>query len=446
MTDAEREGCLRRLSFPRELEQTFQLDYYQQILPTLRIGLALMSLILLGQGFGWYLRSNVSYSLLPLVVGRPIPPLTALAVTYWRGFWRYWQAYFVFWLCVGMVFAGGKVGQSVSASAFWSSPASRLGFFATVTLYLMVMLSGLLRLQFRWAAASQVLLVGFTLREAMAYVGLPAANILLPYGFLILPALVIVLFAAHSHERLQRSAFLSSHLLEIERRRSESILRNTLPGAIVDRLMASDALIADDHVEVTVLFGDIADFTPWSADRSAHEVLEFLNRVFSRFDRLVETQGLEKIKTVGDCYMVIAGAPIPRADHVEAAARLALAMRAEAECISAEQGTPTRFRMGMHTGPLAAGVIGEKRFLYDVWGDTVNTASRLESYGVPGAIQVSAQVAERLRGRFVLTRRGEIEIKGKGLLETYFLESELSEPEGGVSAPVPSEDIRTARA
>jgi class 3 adenylate cyclase len=188
-------------------------------------------------------------------------------------------------------------------------------------------------------------------------------------------------------------------------------------------------MIADDHPEVTVLFADIAGFTPWAAGKPAREVLEFLNRVFSRFDQLVEVHGLEKIKTVGDCYMVVAGAPEARADHVEAAARLALDLTAEARRISAESGAPIQLRIGIHTGPLAAGVIGEKRYLYDVWGDTVNTASRLESQGVPGGIQVSAEVAERLRGKFILEPRGTVELKGKGLVEAYLLVSGRGETE-----------------
>jgi class 3 adenylate cyclase len=158
-------------------------------------------------------------------------------------------------------------------------------------------------------------------------------------------------------------------------------------------------------------------------------VLEFLNRVFSRFDQLVEAHRLEKIKTIGDCYMVVAGAPEARVDHVEAAARLALEMTAESERMSVQHGTLIRFRIGIHTGPLAAGVIGEKRFLYDVWGDTVNTASRLESQGVPGGIQVSKEVAERLQGKFILEPRGTVELKGKGPVETHLVVGERGEGE-----------------
>lgn len=269
------------------------------------------------------------------------------------------------------------------------------------------------------------MLVAVSLWGALTQLRLPPSDLFVNYAGLVFPALTIVLYGAYSFERAQRSAFLSNHLLERERAKSEALLRNTLPDLIVDRLKASQDPIADDHLEATVLFADIADFTPWSADRSAREVLEFLNEVFSRFDRLVASHGLEKIKTIGDCYMVIAGAPQPRQDHVEAAARLAMAMQAEAERLSRERGVPVRFRIGLHAGPLVAGVIGENRFLYDVWGDTVNTASRLESHGVPGTIQVSAEVARKLHGSFDLRRRGTIDPKGKGPVESYFLEGEL---------------------
>jgi len=422
MTDAERTRCLRRLRFPRELEAAFQQDYFQRVLPSFRVGLGLMALVTVGQAVGFYLQAGPNAPLLAVALGRPIPLLATFGLTFWPRFWRYWQQYFVALLAVGLPLALSFVGPSLSSGGFGDEPAARLGYLAMLTLYGMVMLSGLLRLQFAWTVAYQGMLVGYSLAAALTHVPLPPQRVVAAYGFIILPALLMVTLAAYSYERLQRSAFLSNHLLEIERARSEAILRNTLPDPIVDRLKASAGVIADDHVEVTVLFADIAEFTPWSADKPAREVLELLNRVFSRFDRLVETHGLEKIKTVGDCYMVVAGAPEPRADHVEAAARLALAMQAEAQELSDGHGVPLRFRIGIHTGPLIAGVIGEKRLLYDVWGDTVNTASRLESSGVPGTIQVSARVAEKIEAGFVLRSRGEVEIKGKGLIRTYFLE------------------------
>lgn len=427
MTDAERARCLRGLRFPKELEAAFQQDYYQRIVPSLRVGLALMALIMIGQTVAWFLLTNAAANF-SLVILRPLPLVATIGLTYWRGFWRYWQWYFVALLALGLPLGISQLGRGLSDTSFWSGPAAQLAYFGMMTLYGMVMLSGMLRLHFRWAALYQTMLVGWSLSTVIAYVRLRPENILMAYGAIILPALIMMLFASYAYERLQRSAFLSSYLLDVERSRSEAILRNTLPGAIVDRLKASDALIADDYVEVTVLFADIAGFTPWSAARSAQEVVAFLSLVFSRFDRLVESCGLEKIKTVGDCYMVIAGAPTPRADHVEATARLALAMQVEAQRLSVEQGAPIHFRIGIHAGPLVAGLIGEKRFLYDVWGDTVNIASRLETHGVPGAIQVSAAVAKRLQGRFLLRRRGEVEVKGKGLMETFFLESEAVVP------------------
>jgi class 3 adenylate cyclase len=424
MTDAERDRSLRRLRFDNEMEPRFQFDYYRQILPSLRVGLSLTVLLMIGQGIIGYFQSAALSQALIVTSVRIFPLLAGLGLTYWPGFWRYWQLYFGALIVIGVPIGTTLRMANFIHSPFLHNPAAQLGYLGALTLFGMIVLAGMLRLHFRWTMLIEIGMVGSSLHAAILHIHLPPEVILMTYGSVVFPPLVMIVFSSFAYERLHRTAFLNHHLLEIERARSESLLRNALPDAIVDRLKASEELIADDHVEVTVLFGDIVDFTPWSADRSAREVLQFLNEVFCRFDRLVEEFGLEKIKTVGDCYMVVAGAPEPRADHVEAAARLALAMQAEAARLSREQGTEVRFRIGIHTGPLVAGVIGEKRFLYDVWGDTVNTASRLESYGSPGEIQVSAEVAERLQGRFRLKRRGEIEIKGKGRVETYFLVGE----------------------
>jgi class 3 adenylate cyclase len=183
-------------------------------------------------------------------------------------------------------------------------------------------------------------------------------------------------------------------------------------------------MVADHIPEATILFADLVDFTPFAGKMAAVDVVSFLNRVFSTFDRLADRFGAEKIKTIGDAYMLAVGIPEPREDHPEAAARVALAMIDALETLKAETKAPIRLRIGLHTGPAIAGVIGERKFAYDIWGATVNLASRMESHGTPDRIHISKALARRLEGKFNLTARGPIEVKGAGLMETYFLDGE----------------------
>jgi adenylate cyclase len=202
---------------------------------------------------------------------------------------------------------------------------------------------------------------------------------------------------------------------------SERLLHNVLPPPIADRLRAGESPIADDYAVVTVLFADVAGFTALTRNATADEVINILNRVFSEFDQLAEDHGLEKIKTIGDAYMAVAGAPAARADHAEAAAAMALDMLAAVERVGAEVGRPLALRIGIHAGPAMAGVIGRRKFAYDLWGDAVNVASRMESHGVPGRIQVSEAVVRLLEPRYRFEERGLIEIKGLGEMRTFFL-------------------------
>jgi class 3 adenylate cyclase len=215
--------------------------------------------------------------------------------------------------------------------------------------------------------------------------------------------------------------------LDLEREKSERLLLNVLPASIATRLKQTEAVIADRFPDVTVMFADIVDFTRRSERIPPEQVVESLSDLFSVFDQLARQWGLEKIKTIGDAYMVVGGLPDPRPDHAEAVAEMALAMRAEVAGRSDPSGQPLAVRIGIDTGPVVAGVIGTSRFSYDLWGDTVNTASRMESHGVPGCIQVTARTWERLRDRYRFERRGPIQVKGKGEIVTYFLEGRVQE-------------------
>jgi adenylate cyclase len=203
--------------------------------------------------------------------------------------------------------------------------------------------------------------------------------------------------------------------------RSEALLLNILPRSIAQRLKRETGIIAESHPDVTVVFADVVDFTPFAERTAPERVVGVLDEIFSMFDLLAERLGLEKIKTVGDAYMVVAGLPDPRPDHAEAGAEMALAMQEELGRLCTALGLELEIRIGMQSGPVIAGVIGRRKFIYDLWGDTVNTASRMESSGLPGRIQVTEAVYERLRSTYDFEARGEVEVKGKGRLRTYLM-------------------------
>jgi adenylate cyclase len=227
-------------------------------------------------------------------------------------------------------------------------------------------------------------------------------------------------------EHFVRSRDRAYGLLAAEQERSETLLLSIFPQAIAEQLKISQDVIAERSEEVSVVFADITGFTPIAERLPAEEVVVLLDEIFSAFDELVADHGLEKIKTMGDGYLVAAGIPTPRADHAEAAARLALDMRQALAELPVASGL--NLRVGIDSGPVVAGVIGRTKFGYDLWGDTVNTASRMESHAPPGAIQVSERTFRRLEDSFVLERRPGVVIKGKGEMTTYVLLGERPEP------------------
>ncbi|HZA67216.1 MAG TPA: adenylate/guanylate cyclase domain-containing protein [Geminicoccaceae bacterium] len=209
--------------------------------------------------------------------------------------------------------------------------------------------------------------------------------------------------------------------IELERQRHEALLRNILPGQIVTRLNNGELVIADRIEQATILFADLVGFTAAASRITPAVLVNNLNRIFSAFDDLCRSLQIEKIKTIGDAYMAAAGVPMPRADHAEVIADFALAMLAALERVNAVAEVPFQMRIGIHTGPVVAGVIGSHRFLYDIWGDTVNLASRLESHGLPGRIHVSPQTSRMLAGHYDLQARGLINLRGIGKVKTSFL-------------------------
>jgi guanylate cyclase len=218
---------------------------------------------------------------------------------------------------------------------------------------------------------------------------------------------------------VQRAEALAA--LRLEQDKAENLLLNVLPRSIADRLRSEPQTIADHYDQATILFADVVDFTPFAQRLSASEVVGTLDNLFSRFDALAERYDLEKIKTIGDCYMVAAGVPTPRPDHARAVARMAIDMLAVMKANDEVGRLGLELRVGINSGPVVAGVIGRKRFLYDMWGDAVNIASRMESHGTPGHIQVTTATHELLKDDFVFEHRGPVEVKGKGEMHTWYL-------------------------
>ncbi|MGB3311183.1 MAG: adenylate/guanylate cyclase domain-containing protein [Nodosilinea sp.] len=207
--------------------------------------------------------------------------------------------------------------------------------------------------------------------------------------------------------------------LRLEQQKSEQLLLNILPRAIVDKLKQLEGSLAERFDDVTILFADIVNFTPLAAQISPLELVNWLNQIFSAFDRLAEQYQLEKIKTIGDAYMVVGGLPLPRLDHAETIMEMAVAMQEAAAHITRNDGQKFQLRIGINTGPVVAGVIGIKKFSYDLWGDAVNIASRMEAQGVPGRIQITEATYERIKHRYAFEEVGQVMVKGHGYLTTY---------------------------
>jgi class 3 adenylate cyclase len=229
------------------------------------------------------------------------------------------------------------------------------------------------------------------------------------------------MMAGYQLESYRRRLFLDRRQLAVERAKSESLLRNILPVEIAERLKSEPSHIADAFKDVTILFADIVGFTDLSTRLSPGELVAMLNRLFTAFDDLADKHGLEKIKTIGDAYMVVGGLPEARADHAEAVVGMGLEMRDAVALVARETGYDLRVRIGVNTGPVVAGVIGKKKFAYDLWGDAVNTASRMESHGLPGEIQVTEATWAKVEDAFELESRGTVTVKGKGEMAAWFV-------------------------
>jgi adenylate cyclase len=227
-------------------------------------------------------------------------------------------------------------------------------------------------------------------------------------------------------DRMQHVAWWQAQELLIAEEKIRTLLHNVLPSSIAARKLAGESVISDRFSEASVLFADLVDFTALSVQLESTQVVTMLNDLFSRFDRIVARHGLEKIKTIGDCYMAVGGIPHTNPEHLNRMAEAALQMLDEATQVRAPDGTKLAIRIGIHTGPVCAGVIGESKFIFDVWGDTVNMASRMESHGAAGRIQVTEAVHTALLDKYDFAGPMTINVKGKGPAQTWFLSGRRS--------------------
>ncbi len=248
--------------------------------------------------------------------------------------------------------------------------------------------------------------------------------IFIMHNFFFLGANVIGMFTSYELERYTRRDFIQKYTIQSQRDQSDKLLYNVLPERIAEKLKQSNETIAEEFREATVLFADIVNFTPISARFAPHEVVDMLNDLFSSFDGLVDKYGVEKIQVAGDGYMVAAGVPTPRLDHAIVLAQLALDML---ECVKNEEflagKQPIEIRIGLNSGSLLGGVIGRKKYFYALWGDTVNTASRMESHGSRGKIQITRATYELIKDDFECEYIGVIPVKGKGVMDVWHLKA-----------------------
>ncbi len=406
-----------------ELEQAFQDDYVRERLrPFVQRSLGLGILVFISYLLVDYLliADFRRAALLRLGIGLPVM-LGAWAISFTRGFDRASQLSL-------LAYGTGASAATLSISAiappneaitYGVFPAifvtigPLLARFAVGTEVLYTTLSALLTVAFLFGRGDlSAVLKGVVLWTLVSMGGLGA-------------------LLAWLNERQERDAFLAARMIESqtreierERARSEDLLRNVLPGEIAERLKDGAEVIADAHPAVTVLFADIAGFTVLSSKLSPGALVERLNEIFTAFDTHCERLGLEKIKTIGDSYMVVGGIPSARPDHARAIVRMGLAMRETFAALRKKHGDELAVRIGAHSGPLVAGVIGKRKFAYDVWGDTVNVASRMESHSIPGEMQISEATAKLVEDHFELTPRGTIDVKGKGPMQTWIVRGE----------------------
>jgi class 3 adenylate cyclase len=408
-----------------EIERAYRLWHREKAVPFTRIGM-IASLA------AWISGAGIFQLAAPELVGRfvvftwpIILPVVLVAL------WISYRPRLIAWLLPTTALAGFVAGMLVVLGFFvfdLGTPGSTLGPALIAAEFGMVVFR--LRPLYALLTVTPYLVTFQVLLITRSHVNATEKGF---FSGVIWLALGLGMIACAAIDRVSRESFRQERINEEqartiahERERADRLLYSIFPAPIAERLKTAPEVIAERFDEVTVLFADVVGFTPLAASLSAERLVEILNEIFTRFDELAAHHGVEKVKTIGDAYMAVAGLPERRTDHATAAAELAVAMRAAVGDLAERIGHPIQIRIGLCSGPVVAGVIGARKFAYDLWGDTVNTAARMESTGVGGEIQVAEATYLALKDRFALTARGTIEVKGKGAMRTWFLLSQAA--------------------
>ncbi len=413
-----------RLRFPPDLEEAYRDDFYQKSLrfgrPILIMGILVYALfgildvwlLPLSYRQAWLIRGIVAVCLLGALL---------------FSFTRHYRAHIALVTSVSLF----AVNAGLIAIIALARPTETNAVSYVAGLMITVVLAYVQANLFWYATATNWLIFGLYLVVVFGTLGgeqdPQRTQTYVALTFFLFTMMVVGTGVGYFVELANRRDFLQQRLIDHQRREaedlraeSERLLLNILPEPIAERLKHGE-LIADYFEAATVMFSDMVNFTPLSSTLPPRQIVELLNKAFSTFDQLAEKYGLEKIKTIGDSYMVVGGVPVPRPDHAEALADMALEMQAMMERLRRDGLGNVQLRIGMNSGPVVAGVIGLKKFIYDLWGDTVNSASRMESHGVADRVQCTAATYELLKDRYDFEDRGVIHVKGKGDMHVYLL-------------------------
>jgi class 3 adenylate cyclase len=410
-----------KLRFPDEIEAQFREDYQANTISTTRLalvlGLILYSLFGILDIYAVPISKDIVWVIRYEIVAPVI--LITLIASYSDDFQKYTQTL----MCLVVAVSGlGIVAMiSITREAEFGNR-----FYFTGLILISMWGYSLSRLRFWYAVlANLAIMIGYEFGSIFVKQLLTSETgivIFTMHNFFFLGANVIGMFGSYFLERYTRRDFLQKYTIQAQRDQADKLLYNVLPKRIAEKLKLSGETIAEEFNSATVLFADIVNFTPISARFGPHEVLDMLNEVFSHFDELVDKYGVEKIQVAGDAYMVAAGVPDPRPDHATVLARLALDMLdyvKRGEFLGGKH--PIEIRIGLNSGSLIAGVIGRKKYYYTLWGDMVNIASRMQSHGEVGKIQIARDTYELVKDDFECEYIGEIAVKGKGNMEAWYL-------------------------
>jgi len=410
-----------KLRFPDEIESQFREDYHVNTISTMRfamvLGIVLYSLFGILDIYAVPISKNIIWFIRYAIVD---PFFIFLLITSYS---KRYQKHVQWLVCIGAAVAGLGVVAGITVAREMEL-ASKFYFSGLILVSLWAY--GLSRLRFYYVVlANLIILVGYEYAGIIIKGQLGTETgivIFILHNFFFLGANVIGMFTSYHLERYARRDFLQKYTIQEQRDQADKLLYNVLPERIAEKLKHSHETIAEEFSSASVLFADVVNFTPISARFAPHEVLEMLNELFSHFDELVDKYGVEKIQVAGDAYMVAAGVPTPRSDHASVLAQLALDMLdyvKEEKFLGGRH--PIEIRIGLNSGSLLAGVIGRKKYYYTLWGDMVNVASRMQSHGESGKIQITRETYELVKDDFECKYMGKIDVKGKGKMEVWHL-------------------------